>query len=215
MPPAIDPLQLLDVRMGRVQERPDAHGRPLRSAIRKESVPGPILLGSEGLLGDEVGDRKHHGGPDQALLAYARETYVLWASEGRPLAPGTFGENLLLAGLDDHSACIGDRLQVGDALLQVSQPRVPCGTLQRHLGWPDAVTRVYATARGGFYLRVLVPAPLESGAPVKLLDRPQPAWTVARALHARWKAAENPAECLAMGALPELSADWRARFGPA
>ncbi len=208
-------IQLIDLRMGRVQERPDAHGVALRSAIRKDSVPGPILLGDEGLLGDEVGDRKHHGGPDQALLAYAREAYDLWASEGRPLPMGAFGENLLLAGLDDHSTCIGDRLRVGEALLQVSQPRVPCGTLQRHLGWPDTVARVYATARGGYYLRVLEAAPLQAGAPVTLLDRPQPAWTVARALHARWKAAENPAECLAMGSIPELSADWRARFGPA
>ncbi|HJV90803.1 MAG TPA: MOSC domain-containing protein [Holophagaceae bacterium] len=207
-------IQLLEVRMGRVQERPDAQGRPLRSAIHKESVPGPVLLGSEGLLGDEVGDRKHHGGPDQALLAYARETYDLWAAEGRPLAPGAFGENLLLSGLDDHAACIGDRLRIGEALLQVSQPRVPCGTLQRHLGWPDTVARVYATGRGGFYLRVLVAAPLQPGVPVELLDRPQPAWSVARALHARWRAAEDPAECRAMGSLPELSADWRARFGP-
>jgi MOSC domain-containing protein YiiM len=212
MPPS--EIQLLEVRLGRVQERPDAHGQAFRSAILKRPEPGAIALGPEGLVGDEVGDRAHHGGPDQALLAYARETYDLWASEGRALAPGAFGENLILAGLDDHTACIGDRLQVGGALLQVSQPRVPCGTLQRHLGWPDAVARVYATARGGFYLRVLEAAPLEAGATVRLLDRPQPAWTVARALHARWKAAEDPDECLAMGAIPELSADWRMRFGP-
>lgn len=207
-------IQLLDVRVGRAQERPDAHGRPFRSAIHKASAPGPILLGLEGLSGDEVGDRKHHGGPDQALLAYAREAYEAWTSEGRAAPHGAFGENLLLAGLDDHRACIGDRIQIGGAILQVSQPRVPCGTLQRHLGWPDAVARVYATARGGFYLRVLAAAPLEAGAPVRLLDRPRPEWTVARALHARWKAPDDPAECLAMGALPELSADWRARFGP-
>lgn len=207
-------MQLIEVRMGKVQNLPDAHGQPHRTAIRKEAVPGPVLLGPEGLLGDEVGDRQHHGGPDQALLAYAKDAYDLWVAEGRTVAVGAFGENLLIQGLDDRTACIGDRLRVGEALLQVSQPRVPCGTLQRHLGWSDAVARVYATARGGFYLRVLEAAPLTPGDAITLVDRPQPAWTVARALHARWKAAEHPEECRAMGALPELSADWRSRFGP-
>ncbi len=207
-------MKVLELRMGRVQTLPDAHGQPHRTAIRKEPVPGPVLLGPEGLLGDEVGDRQHHGGPDQALLAYARESYDLWSAEGRPFPHGAFGENLLLEGLDDHSACIGDRLQIGEALLQVSQPRVPCGTLQRHLGWAEAVLRVYATARGGYYLRVLEAAPLTAGRPVRLVDRPNPGWTVARALHARWKAQEDPEACRAMGSLPELSLDWRRRFGP-
>lgn len=184
----------------------------LRSAIFKEAVPGPLWLGAEGLVGDEVADRKHHGGPDQAVLAVARGSYADWAREGHAFEVGTFGENLSLVGFDVDEACIGDVIGLGEVRLQVSHPRVPCGTLARRLAIPGILPRVWETARGGFYLRVLQEGPLSPGLDLRLLERPNPGWTARRALHAQWKVAERPEEALGLAALPELSAHWRERL---
>ena len=85
-----------------------------------------------GLVGDRVYDVNHHGGPDQAVYAYAREDLDRWEAElGRPLANGNFGENLTTADLDVNGALIGERWRIGpDVVLEVSCPRIPCATFQ-------------------------------------------------------------------------------------
>lgn len=109
--------RLLDVRTG--------HARLIdgyRTAYAKQSRTGPVAVHPLGLEGDEVANTRVHGGPEKAIYAYSAENYALWAADhprhAERLVPGGFGENLLIAGLDESSVCIGDRWRVGSALLE-------------------------------------------------------------------------------------------------
>jgi MOSC domain-containing protein YiiM len=156
-----------------------------RSAIAKEPVQGPLALRRLGLEGDAQADRRFHGGPDRALLAYSLDHYPGWRLELElpGLLPGAFGENLTVAGLSEDEACIGDAWALGEAQLEVSQPRVPCVKLSRRLGRADAAERALASGRSGIYLRVLREGQVAPG-PLALLSRPHPGLTVALALAA-------------------------------
>jgi MOSC domain-containing protein YiiM len=171
-------------------------------------VAGPLRLTRLGLLGDEVGDPSHHGGPDQAVLGYASEHYPAWRAEGFDAEPGAFGENLLFAGLLDDEVCIGDAWRVGGATLQVSHPRQPCATLARRFGRNDLAPRVWEARRGGWYFRVLEEGLVEAGDAAALLARPNPGWTAARVLSAYHHAATDTAEARAAAAVPLLSPHW-------
>jgi len=131
-------------------------------------------LGS-GLVGDMICDRRHHGGDDQAVYAYAREDLDTWAfALGRPLDNGCFGENLTTAQLDVTGAFIGERWRVGHALvLEVSSPRIPCRTFAGWLGergWIKTFTRA---VRPGAYLRVVAPGPVQHGDSIVVVDHPE------------------------------------------
>lgn len=204
-------MRILQVRLGPVRALVDAGGRPWRSAIAKEEAAGPVRVGPEGLDGDQVGDRRHHGGLQQALLACAASHYDAWRAEGMDLPLGAFGENLVVEGTSDQEVCVGDAWRAGALHLQVSQPRQPCATLARYLASEAVVARTWETARGGWYLRVLQVGLLSPG-PLDLVDRPHPGWTVARVLRAFDEAARNPAEARAAAALAHLSPEWRAKL---
>ncbi len=213
-------LQSVQVGQPRTTGSPDAadpFDRPMTSAIWKEPVHGPVRVDLLGLDGDAVVDRKHHGGPHQAVLAYPSEHYAAWrmAWGRRDVGPGGFGENLTLQGVTESTACLGDLLEIGDVILEVSAPRTPCQTLARRHGVRDLVQAVRATHRHGWYLRVRRAGLLEAGQPVRLLDRPYPQWTVARAAAVRWQMAERPAEAALLAACPALSPGWRERLAAA
>ncbi|HZK50850.1 MAG TPA: MOSC domain-containing protein, partial [Actinomycetota bacterium] len=90
-------------------------GKRKTSAIWKEPVEGRVAAEGVNLAGDDQADRKNHGGPDQAIYAYALEDYEWWSGElGKDLAPGTFGENLTLAGVEVNDALVGERWRVSD-----------------------------------------------------------------------------------------------------
>ncbi len=101
-------------------------------------------------------DQDNHGGVDQALYAYAREDLDWWTEQlGRELLNGIFGENLTTAGLDVNAALIGEIWRVGEAVVQVTLPRIPCVTFKSWLDEPHWVKRFAAGRRPGAYLRVL------------------------------------------------------------
>lgn len=157
-----------------------------RSAIDKQPQAGPVAVGTLGLAGDEQGDLRVHGGPDKAVHCYAVEHYPVWRAElpaaARLQAPGAFGENLSLEGLDEHGVCIGDRWQIGSAQCAVSQGRQPCWKLNDRFKVPDMARRVQDSGRAGWYLRVLQPGQLQAGDAVLLLARPHADWSIARLL---------------------------------
>ncbi len=172
---------VLSVNVGR--ERPNPHKESVTTGIDKRPVQDAVLvrapgskadgLGS-GLVGDVIGDRTVHGGDDQAVYAYARESLDTWAEElGRELTSGVFGENLTTTGLDVDGALIGERWAVGDELvLQVTSPRVPCATFQGWLEEQHWVKRFTAAARPGTYLRVVTPGHVRAGDEVRVVHRP-------------------------------------------
>ncbi|NUO56771.1 MAG: MOSC domain-containing protein [Hamadaea sp.] len=149
--------------------------------------PGPRDTGlGSGLTGDAVCDRRHHGGDIQAVYAYAREDLDWWSGElGRDLPGGCFGENLTTSGLDVTGALMGERWRVGDdLLLEVTDPRIPCGTFAAWMaerGWVKTFTQ---TARPGAYLRVLSPGTVRAGDSIEVVHRPDDGVTMGEAFRA-------------------------------
>ncbi|MBW2471860.1 MAG: MOSC domain-containing protein [Deltaproteobacteria bacterium] len=144
--------------------------RVVSTAIGKQGVDGRVAVGPDGLEGDEVGNRKHHGGRDQAVYAYGVEDYQWWEGElGEELPPGTFGENLTIEGLRSAELFIGDRLVIGDELVaEVTAPRIPCGTFAARMGDAGFVDRFRGARRPGAYLRVIEPGSVGAGDLVSL-----------------------------------------------
>lgn len=137
-------------------ELPPKISRAGRTAIDKRPVPGRVAVGTLGLDGDHVCDTANHGGVHQAVYAYAQEDAVRWGAElRRTLDAGWFGENLRVSGLPVSDAVIGERWRIGDTVLEVAAPRVPCATFQHRSGEPHWVKRFTQRSDTGAYLRVL------------------------------------------------------------
>ncbi|WP_169794769.1 MOSC domain-containing protein [Alicyclobacillus kakegawensis] len=183
------------------------------SGFAKAPVDRPLHLGSEQLEWDGQADRKNHGGPDKAVLAYAASHYVLWRQElGRTLPYGSFAENFTVDGLDEQAVCIGDVYLVGTAEVEVAQPRVPCWKIERYWGLPGLTERVCSSGRSGWYLRVRRPGWIQAGQAVRLLQRPYPEWTVARVndlIHGR---CSSISALRALLEVPSLAASARAHI---
>ncbi|MGW5051724.1 MOSC domain-containing protein [Actinokineospora sp. NPDC004072] len=154
------------------------------TGIDKRPVDGPVEViapgpSKSGLSGDTICDVANHGGPDQAVYAYAREDLDAWAAElGRDLTPGVFGENLTTAGVDTTNAVIGERWQVGSTLLEVSCPRIPCRTFALWLEQEQWQLRFTQRAVPGAYLRVITPGAITAGDPVEIVHRPDHGVTI-------------------------------------
>jgi len=152
--------------------------RPVASVQVRDPGPKRGGLGS-GVVGDDVVSRKHHGGSRQAVYAVAREELDWWgASLGRELADGMFGENLTTEGIDVDGAVVGERWQVGSALLEVTGPRIPCATFAAWMAEPGWVRRFTERGRTGAYLAVVGPGVVAAGDAVEVLDRPAHGITV-------------------------------------
>jgi MOSC domain-containing protein YiiM len=144
-------------------------GRVITTGIWKAPVAGGVAVRSEHLDGDAQADLRVHGGPDKAVYAYAVEDYAWWAGQlGRELSPGTFGENLTTTGLDLLQAAVGDRWHVGDAVLEVSQPREPCYKLGIRMGDDGFPLRFRRARRPGAYLRVIRTGTVTAGDRVRV-----------------------------------------------
>jgi MOSC domain-containing protein YiiM len=145
--------------------------RMTRTGIDKRPAGHPVAVGPLGLEGDTISSIKHHGGPDQAVYVYGEDDYAWWEAElGRALPPGTFGENLTVAGLATGSSLVGDRLGVGDdVVLEVTCGRIPCGTLTARMGIRGFAQRFRRAARPGLYCRVVKTGSVARGDPVVYL----------------------------------------------
>jgi MOSC domain-containing protein YiiM len=149
--------------------------------------PGPKGTGlGSGLVGDLIGDARHHGGTDQAVYAYARESLDSWEqSLGRTLPSGSFGENLTTMGLEVDDALLGERWRIGEAVvLQVTAPRIPCATFRGWIaerGWLKTFTEV---GHPGAYLRVVSGGTIRVGDELEVAHRPAHSVTVALAFRA-------------------------------
>lgn len=164
------------VNVGRPREREWADIG--RTSIEKLPVAGPVEVGRLGLGGDQVSDTQHHGGVDQAVYAFAREDLDRWAAElGTDLRDGLFGENLTTSGYDVNEAEVGERWQVGSALLEVASVRIPCNDFKGWMGESGIdptgwVRRFAAPGRPGPYLRVLEEGEVAAGDRAEVVHRP-------------------------------------------
>jgi MOSC domain-containing protein YiiM len=203
------------MRIGSVnigQPRPNPWKTVKLTGIDKRPVDGSVLvtrprakgMGMVGLAGDRVYDVRNHGGPDQAVYAYAREDLDFWEAElGRPLPNGVFGENLTTEGIDVNEALIGERWRIGpDLILEPSGPRIPCGTFQGWLARAGWIKRFTLAARPGPYLRVIEPGEIRAGDQIEVVHRPGHDVTVALAFRALTVEPDLLPRLLAADALP-------------
>jgi MOSC domain-containing protein YiiM len=160
--------------------RDDLPTRTAFTGIDKRPVDGPVRVDRGGVAGDSIAALDDHGGPDQAVYAYAVEDLAFWAAElGKAVGPGNVGENLTVSGIDCTGAVLGERWQVGDAVLRVRAARTPCRTFAAFIEVPDMIKRFIAAGRPGAYLAVEQPAVIRAGDPVRVLSRPEHGVTVA------------------------------------
>lgn len=165
---------------------PDTRGDLDQTAIDKRPVTGRVPVrvagvGRSGLAGDQIMDTRHHGGPDQAVYAYAREDLDWWAAElGRDLSNGSFGENLTIAGVDVTGAVIGERWRVGEEglVVEVTSHRIPCATFQGWMDEPRWVKRFTEHGASGAYLRVVSEGTAGADDEIEIVHRPAHGVTV-------------------------------------
>lgn len=156
-------MQLLSVNVGKERAIENA-GKSGTTGIFKLPAADAVLITRDGLAGDTISDTKHHGGVDQAVYIYTQPDYDWWAQElGRQLEAGTFGENLTISGLESEPVSIGDRFHIDGVVLEVTAPRIPCGTLAARMGDPQFVKRFRQAERPGFYCRVIEGGPVRAG----------------------------------------------------
>jgi MOSC domain-containing protein YiiM len=177
--------RVVSVNLAVVRTDPFTRVKSGRSGIDKRPAGHPVRLEVGGVDGDTICDTKYHGGPEQAVYAYSVDDLDFWATElGRPVGPGNVGENLTLERVDCSHAVVGERWQVGDAVLRVTGPRTPCRVFSGFLDVPDLIKRFFAAGRPGAYLAVEQPAAVSAGDPVTVLERPEHGVTVADLLAA-------------------------------
>jgi ferredoxin-NADP reductase/MOSC domain-containing protein YiiM len=164
--------RLLSVNIGRPREVP-WEGKTVRTAVWKESVEGPRMVRRINVDGDDQADRAAHGGEHRAVFVYQIESYRYWEQQlGRgDFSYGQFGENFTVEGLADTDVCVGDRYQIGDAVFEVTQPRVTCFRVGIRLDHPAMPSLLVAHHRPGFYFRVLAEGLVEAGDEIVRLER--------------------------------------------
>lgn len=202
--------EILELRIGRAKLL-GASGA--LTAIDKRKVEGTLAVGILGLDGDEQADRKHHGGPDKAIHAYAVSHLSRWADElpaqAESFRPGAFGENFVIDGASEADICLGDRWRIGSTLLEISQGRQPCWKLNWRFEVTDMARRVQESGRTGWYFRVLEPGVVAGGDRGTLVARPHAAWTLTRTSHLLYHDRMNRVALAELAQLPGLPDNWR------
>ena len=203
---AISGGKVLSVSVGLPREF-EYNGRLAKSAIWKAPVAGRVAARGVNLVGDGQADRRAHGGPDKAVYAYAVEDLHWWAEAvGRPLQYGELGENLTTEGIEVNGTLVGERWAIGTAVLEVSEPRVPCWRLGVRMNDKLFPRRFMEALRPGAYLRILVEGDVGADDEVRVVERPDHGLTVRDVLRIY---AFDRNEAGRLLSIPRMSEDWR------
>jgi MOSC domain-containing protein YiiM len=173
------------------------NGKDVSTGIYKEGVTDSVRVHMLGLDGDGQADLTVHGGIHQAVYGYPVEHYAHWEAYlgVAPLPPGTFGENLTTRGLLETDVCIGDVHRLGNLLLQVTSPRIPCFKLGHQLGRADILKPFLHSGRCGYYFKVLEEGSIIAGTTVEVIAR-DPQRVTVRALLGIYRLGEGDREAI-------------------
>ena len=146
------------------------------SGIRKQAIELSVQVGPLGIAGDEQADLSVHGGLDKAVYLYPHEHYAFWRDarermlkQQSELLPGAMGENLTTTGLLETDLWVGDRLQIGEVILEVTEPRSPCYKFGAVMGYAQALKHMLQSGYTGVYLKVIQTGELQAGENITLL----------------------------------------------
>jgi MOSC domain-containing protein YiiM len=174
-------MKVIRVSTGRARAA-QINGRKVLTATGKMPVDGPVAVGPLGLAGDEQADLTVHGGISKAVYAYPSEHLPFWQTVraqaqvslwDEELPPGLLGENLLLQGLLENNLYIGDRLELPNCVLAVSEPRYPCFKFTAAMGFKQAGKLMAQSGYCGSYLAVIEPGTVQAGDAIRLLPGPR------------------------------------------
>ncbi len=205
--------RLLSVNIGLPRDI-EWQGRTVHTAIWKHPVRGRLRVGRLNLEGDGQGDLAGHGGEQRAVFVYQIESYRYWQEhlKRNDFVHGQFGENFTIEGLPDNTVCIGDRFQIGDALFEITQPRVTCYRVGIRMNEPRMPALLTSSGRPGFYLRVLREGAVCAGDEIVKVGEAKERMTVAE-INALLYSSNHPRDRLERALRIEaLSPGWRSSF---
>lgn len=185
------------------------------SAFVKSPASGPVRITREGLEGDVQVDRKNHGGVHMAVHLYPRSHRAFWretiGASDLLDDPGAFGTNIAIDGLDENDVMLGDRFRLGTALLEISQPRMPCWKIEHRFGHKGMVAAIIQTGRCGWYFQVIEEGVAEAGDMLERVETNRTDWTLTEIFSelANPKVATTPERMKAMAGCELLSFVWR------
>ena len=188
--------------------------RTVTTGVFKEPVSGRVMLRTLNLDGDRQIDLRGHGGIYKAVCVYSTENYAHWARElGRnDFKFPQFGENFTVEGMPEDRIHVGDMFRIGDALCEVTQPRVPCYRLGIKMGDPEFPKRFLQSCRVGFYLRVLEEGEVGAGDRFDLVEKDPEEMSVRNVCHLYYFDRENLEDCKKAIRIRALSPGWREGF---
>ena len=188
--------------------------KAVTTGIFKTPVDGRIMLRRLNLEGDGQADLWGHGGAFRAVYAYPFENYAYWKHElvRSDFTVGQFGENFTVEGMLDDEICIGDVFQIGDALVEVSQPRIPCYKLAIKIGIDGFQNRFLESGKVGFYLRVLKEGEVGPGDTIQLVRRDPRRLTVTQVSNLLFFDRDDLESTRQALQIPALSHGWKGSF---
>ena len=184
-----------------------------KTGIDKRPINGAIRFTDNGLAGDVVVDKKHHGGFDKAVYAYASEDAKWWERQiGVEINNGAFGENLTTEGIDVNGALIGERWRIGNVLLEVSEPRIPCRVFAGFWDRPTLIKDFTAALRPGSYLRIIEEGEIKAGDLIRVEFKPQHEVTIRDLFAAKSGERGKITQLKEVTQLSESYKDWLAKL---
>jgi MOSC domain-containing protein YiiM len=185
-------MKIVSINVGLPRTLP-FHDREVTTGIFKSPVSGPVMMRRLNLDGDRQADLQNHGGRNKAVYAYPSEHYEFWRGElpGMEFPWGIFGENLTTEGLKEEDACIGDHFRIGQAVVVVRQPRIPCYKLGLRFGRDDMPKRFLASGRSGIYFSVQEEGLVTAGDAIERVHRDEHGISVAEVNRAYVHGREN------------------------
>ncbi|KAF2624483.1 3-chlorobenzoate-3,4-dioxygenase reductase subunit [Macroventuria anomochaeta] len=212
-PPPFEPFPLVQIRSGKAKKSL-GNGR-IETAIFKAPISGPVAINEDGIVGDEHAYEPHRS-RDRALLHYCTSHYDDWAKEipasEAHFKPGAFGENIFNTEVNEKNLCIGDRLAIGEIIVEVTMPRAPCYKLNHRFEVKDMAKRSQTLFRTGWLYRIIKPGHVAAGDMVCLLERPHPDWTVARVMYYLFIETDNNEMMEEVVEIPQLGEEIKAMF---
>ncbi|KAA5824555.1 MOSC domain-containing protein [Algibacter amylolyticus] len=193
------------------------NGKEVVTGIYKTPTNQPIFLGTTDVKGDEVTDRKHHGGEFKACYLFSEDHYEYWKNLYPNLdwSYGMLGENLTVSGLNEKEIHIGDIYKLGGALIQITQPREPCFKLGVKFGNQNILKQFINHGFPGTYIRVLEAGSVKAGDTFELIDKAKNSLTTHQFFNLLYSKEKNKAhiECiLTNDAIPKRKRDKLKQF---
>ncbi len=197
-------------------EKSSLGSKPWLTGFFKSPTADTVTIGSGGIEGDGQADLISHGGPDKAICVYASEHFSFWRDflNNQLIDAGGFGENFTTAGLLEHQVCIGERFQIGSAIVEISQPRQPCWKLARRWDCKTLTPEVQRTGKTGWYFRVVQPGEARAGETFQpVADRPVSSeWTIAAANKVMYGRDTPKPKIQALVSVEALSESWKTQL---